>query len=205
MTITQIECSVLEIPLPAPLRPAWAPGRGLSQLRKMATLAEVAFKKFILHMWPNGIGLGANLHLAASLPNCPWFAFPVDSPSLADRVYLAQQLRQVAQEAGVFLAPIDRVYRGLAVGSIEPLSVPAFNLRGLTYDIARAIWRVVRRTQAGPVIFELARRLNQAARMEYDLAVLVQHGASTPGLDDLARLSEDLTDEQRFYQARWAF
>jgi D-galactarolactone cycloisomerase len=54
---------------------------GISQLRKVAALAEMAYKKFIPHTWSNGIGLGANLHLAASLPNCPWFEFPVDPPA----------------------------------------------------------------------------------------------------------------------------
>jgi D-galactarolactone cycloisomerase len=54
---------------------------GISQLRKVASLAELAYKKFIPHTWSNGIGLGANLHLAASLPNCPWFEFPVDPPA----------------------------------------------------------------------------------------------------------------------------
>lgn len=54
---------------------------GISQLRKVAALAEMAFKKFIPHTWSNGIGLSANLQLAASLPNCPWFEFPVDPPS----------------------------------------------------------------------------------------------------------------------------
>jgi D-galactarolactone cycloisomerase len=54
---------------------------GISQLRKVASLAELSYKKFIPHTWSNGIGLGANLQLAASLPNCPWFEFPVDPPA----------------------------------------------------------------------------------------------------------------------------
>jgi L-alanine-DL-glutamate epimerase-like enolase superfamily enzyme len=54
---------------------------GISQLRKVAALAEMAFKPFIPHTWSNGIGLGANLHLAAATPNCPWFEFPVDPPA----------------------------------------------------------------------------------------------------------------------------
>lgn len=53
---------------------------GIFQLRKVASLAEMAFKKFIPHTWSNGIGLAANLQLAASVPNCPWFEFPVDPP-----------------------------------------------------------------------------------------------------------------------------
>ena len=54
---------------------------GVFQLRKVASLAEMAFKPFIPHTWSNGIGLGANLHLAAATPNCPWFEFPVDPPA----------------------------------------------------------------------------------------------------------------------------
>ena len=54
---------------------------GIAQLRKVAALAEMAFKPFIPHTWSNGIGLGANLHLAAATPNCPWFEFPVDPPA----------------------------------------------------------------------------------------------------------------------------
>ena len=46
----------------------------------MAGFAEMSFKKFIPHTWSNGINLGANLHLAASLPNCPWLEFPIDPP-----------------------------------------------------------------------------------------------------------------------------
>lgn len=54
---------------------------GVFQLRKVAALAELAFKPFIPHTWSNGIGLGANLHLAAATPNCPWFEFPIDPPA----------------------------------------------------------------------------------------------------------------------------
>ncbi len=54
---------------------------GIFQLRKVAGLAEMAYKQFIPHTWSNGIGLAANLHLAAAIPNCPWFEYPVDPPA----------------------------------------------------------------------------------------------------------------------------
>ncbi len=54
---------------------------GVFQLRKIAALAELSYKHFIPHTWSNGIGMAANLHLAASLPNCPWFEFPIDPPA----------------------------------------------------------------------------------------------------------------------------
>ena len=53
---------------------------GLFELRKIASIAEAYHKKFIPHTWSNGIGLFANLQLAASLPNCPWFEYPYEKP-----------------------------------------------------------------------------------------------------------------------------
>lgn len=54
---------------------------GVFQLRKVAGYAELHYKPFIPHTWSNGIGLLANLHLAGSIPNCPWFEYPVDPPA----------------------------------------------------------------------------------------------------------------------------
>lgn len=54
---------------------------GVFQLRKVAALAEMSFKPFVPHTWSNGVGMAANLHLAMSIPNCPWFEFPIDPPA----------------------------------------------------------------------------------------------------------------------------
>jgi L-alanine-DL-glutamate epimerase-like enolase superfamily enzyme len=53
---------------------------GIFQLRKIAALAEANHKLFIPHTWCNCISLYANLQLAASLPNCPWFEYPYEEP-----------------------------------------------------------------------------------------------------------------------------
>lgn len=78
---------------------------GIFQLRKVASLAEMAFKKFIPHTWSNGIGLAANLQLAASLPNCPWFEFPVDPPAwtVAARDFMLQEPFQVESDGYISL------------------------------------------------------------------------------------------------------
>jgi L-alanine-DL-glutamate epimerase-like enolase superfamily enzyme len=54
---------------------------GVFQLRKVAALAEAHFCEFAPHTWGNGIGLLANLHMAASTPNCTYVEFPHDPPS----------------------------------------------------------------------------------------------------------------------------
>jgi L-alanine-DL-glutamate epimerase-like enolase superfamily enzyme len=54
---------------------------GVFQLRKVAAMAEANFCEFAPHTWSNGIGLLANLHLAASTPNCTYLEYPHDPPS----------------------------------------------------------------------------------------------------------------------------
>jgi L-alanine-DL-glutamate epimerase-like enolase superfamily enzyme len=63
------------------LQPDALLSEGIFQLRKVAGLAEAAHRLIVPHTWGNGMGLLANLHLAASVPNCPWLEFPHDPPS----------------------------------------------------------------------------------------------------------------------------
>ncbi len=63
------------------LQPDALLSEGLSQLRKVAALAEAVGVQVAPHTWGNGIGLMANLHFAASITNCPYLEFPHDPPS----------------------------------------------------------------------------------------------------------------------------
>ncbi len=63
------------------LQPDALLSEGIFQLRKVAALAEASYRLMLPHTWGNGMGLLANLHLAASVPNCPWLEFPHDPPS----------------------------------------------------------------------------------------------------------------------------
>ena len=63
------------------LQPDALLSEGVGQMRKVAALAEVAGLEVAPHTWGNGIGLLANLHLAAAIPNCPFLEFPHDAPS----------------------------------------------------------------------------------------------------------------------------
>jgi D-galactarolactone cycloisomerase len=63
------------------LQPDVLLSEGIFQVRKISALAEAANLEVAPHTWGNGIGLLANLHLAASIPNCPYFEFPHDPPS----------------------------------------------------------------------------------------------------------------------------
>jgi L-alanine-DL-glutamate epimerase-like enolase superfamily enzyme len=63
------------------LQPDALLSEGIFQLRKVGAMAEAANLELAPHTWGNGIGLLANLHLAASMPNCAWLEFPHDPPS----------------------------------------------------------------------------------------------------------------------------
>jgi L-alanine-DL-glutamate epimerase-like enolase superfamily enzyme len=63
------------------LQPDALLSEGVGQMRKIAALAEVSGLEVAPHTWGNGIGLMANLHLAAAIPNCPFLEFPHDPPS----------------------------------------------------------------------------------------------------------------------------
>jgi L-alanine-DL-glutamate epimerase-like enolase superfamily enzyme len=60
---------------------------GMFQMRKAAALAEANHKLFIPHTWSNPIGLMANMQVAASLPNCPWFELPYEPPAYTIEMY----------------------------------------------------------------------------------------------------------------------
>jgi fructose/tagatose bisphosphate aldolase len=73
-----------------------------------------------------------------------------------DRKALAIKISNFTWEQGVYPASIAPVYHALGKGELPPMTIPAFNVRGLTYPLARAIWRTAMQLQSGPIIFELA-------------------------------------------------
>jgi D-galactarolactone cycloisomerase len=63
------------------LQPDALLSEGVFQMRKIAALAEAANLAIVPHTWGNGMGLLANLHLCAAVPNCSHLEFPHDPPS----------------------------------------------------------------------------------------------------------------------------
>ncbi len=65
---------------------------------------------------------------------------------------------KAAHVLGSHPASIDAVYRARGRGEIaEAFTVPAINIRGMTYDTARAAVRSVQKRDGGAFIFEIAR------------------------------------------------
>lgn len=64
---------------------------------------------------------------------------------------------EIAQAAGVRPASIHDLYLARGRGECGGFTVPAINLRMLTYDSARAVFRAAKRTDAAAIILEIAR------------------------------------------------
>ena len=99
---------------------------------------------------------------------------------------LARKIFDVAHEKGVYPSSIHEFYMARGRGEFGGFTVPAINLRSMTYDLARAIFRVGEKNGSGVFIFEIARSeigyTNQAP-IEYASMVLapaIREGYSGP-------------------------
>ncbi len=69
-----------------------------------------------------------------------------------------KQIHLRARQAGAVSSSIYPLYQALGRNEIaQKFTVPAFNIRALTYDVARALFRAAMRHKVGPFIFEIAR------------------------------------------------
>ncbi|MFH1860760.1 MAG: class II fructose-bisphosphate aldolase [bacterium] len=59
-------------------------------------------------------------------------------------------------ELGVYAASIQELYVAKGRGEMPHKTIPAINIRGLTYDVARALIRSAKRNRVGAFIFEIA-------------------------------------------------
>ena len=79
------------------------------------------------------------------------------------KLEIFKKILRLAEKRGIFFASIHPLYRARGRGDFGAaacaagFTVPAINLRTLTYDLARAIFRVAKRNRAGAFIFEIAR------------------------------------------------
>jgi fructose/tagatose bisphosphate aldolase len=83
-------------------------------------------------------------------------------------------VKEVAKAAGAIPASIQSLYEEMG-RSYPGFTVPAMNIRGLTYDIARAVFRKAMEMKVGPFIFEIARSeigYTKQRPLEYSTVVL---------------------------------
>ena len=88
---------------------------------------------------------------------------------------LAKSILEVAHEKGIYSSSTYEFYMARGRGEFKGFTVPAINLRSMTYDLARKMFRVAEKNNSGAFIFEIARSeigyTNQSP-IEYSSAVL---------------------------------
>ena len=73
------------------------------------------------------------------------------------RAYARWLIWEMAQAVGVRPASIHDLYLARGRGECGGFTVPAINVRGMSYDTARSIFRVAKRMDAGAFLLEIAR------------------------------------------------
>lgn len=68
-----------------------------------------------------------------------------------------QQIRKIALKQGIFPASIHFLYQAFGKEKASGFTVPAINIRTLTYDTAKTIFRTAKKNKIGAFIFEIAR------------------------------------------------
>ncbi len=72
------------------------------------------------------------------------------------RVAARWLIRRIGLELGVVPSSLQGLYEARARKECKGFTVPAINIRGLSYDVARAVFRAALRLKAGAFVFELS-------------------------------------------------
>ena len=78
--------------------------------------------------------------------------------SMDEKNRVAKKITDIAYKNGIYSSSINGLYMARGKGEFPgTFTVPAINLRTLTYDLAKAIFRVAKKNNAGAFIFEIAK------------------------------------------------
>jgi fructose/tagatose bisphosphate aldolase len=80
--------------------------------------------------------------------------FSIDAAAKAENF---RAIREAALGLGAYSASIQTLYEAAGQGKFKGFTVPAINIRMITYDVAQAVFRAAMRDKVGPFSFEIAR------------------------------------------------
>jgi fructose/tagatose bisphosphate aldolase len=81
----------------------------------------------------------------------------VFNPSEEVKTKIKWMIHELAKSLGAGSASIQALYSAYGRGDVSGFTVPAVNIRGITYDFARAMFRVAKKNNIGPFVFEIAK------------------------------------------------
>jgi fructose/tagatose bisphosphate aldolase len=100
----------------------------------------------------------------------------------SDKQKARRSIREAAQRQGIIPSSIQGLYEAAGRGEYHGVTVPAINVRGLTFHVARAVFRAALENRVGAFVFEIARSEMAYTRQEPDeYAVVVLAAALKEG------------------------
>src|SRR6476660_5641039 len=73
-----------------------------------------------------------------------------------EKAHARWQIWEMGQKAGVRPASIHELYMARGRGEVQPFTTPAMNVRIMSYDTGRAIFRAAKKRDAGAIRSEIA-------------------------------------------------
>ncbi|MFC2063375.1 class II fructose-bisphosphate aldolase [Chloroflexota bacterium] len=100
----------------------------------------------------------------------------------ATRERYRREIRGLAAGQGIYTASIQGLYEAAGRGLYGNKTVPAINIRGITYQVARAVFRAALKHRVGAFVFEIARsEIGYTAQRPAEYAAGVLAAAVTEG------------------------
>ena len=93
----------------------------------------------------------------------------------AKKRQIAKKILDVAADEGTYPSSIHEFYLARGRGEFGGFTIPAINLRSMTYDLARSIFRVAKKNNSGSFVLEIARSeigYTDQSPLEYSSMVL---------------------------------
>ncbi|MCX5696648.1 MAG: class II fructose-bisphosphate aldolase [Candidatus Omnitrophica bacterium] len=107
---------------------------------------------------------------------------------------LAKKIFDIAYKKGIFPSSIHEFYMARGKGEFGGFTVPAINLRSLTFDLARAIFRVAKKNNSGAFIFEIAKsEMGYTAQPPVEFSAVVLAAAIKEGFQGAVFIQADHT------------
>lgn len=110
----------------------------------------------VLRLEPDRVGVLDEQRLRDELVDDLVYAV-VFSPREEVRKAAAWMVRRAGASLGILSSSIQSLYDAMGSGRVSGFTVPAINIRGITYQCAQAVLRSAMARDAGALIFEIAR------------------------------------------------
>jgi len=87
-----------------------------------------------------------------------------------------------SQALGIYPSSIQAIYDARANDEYSRITVPAINIRGMTYDVARAVFKAAKKNRAKAFIFEIARsEIGYTEQRPYEYSIVILGSAIKEG------------------------